>query len=103
MEVAWNSYLEEATIQGITNSPILLSCWNARGETKLGSCSINFFLLTDGPVGLGSDLRYSDYSKVYIFASPEVNQRVYDEMGIKDLISPYDHRNPYRRLRTCAG
>ena len=24
-----------------------------------------------------------------IFASPEVNKRVYDEMGIKKLISPY--------------
>lgn len=75
--------------QGITNSPILLSCWNALGETKLGSCSFNFFLLSDWPVGLGSDLHYSDYSKVYIFASPEVNQWVYDEMSIKDLISPY--------------
>ena len=68
-----------------------------------GAAPSTFFCSLIGRVGLGSDLRYSDYSKVYIFASPEVNKRVYDEMGIKNLISPYGHRNPYRRLRVRAG
>ena len=49
--------------QGIPNFPILLSCWDALGEKKLGSCSFNFLLLNDWSVVLGSDLRHVDYSK----------------------------------------
>lgn len=40
--------------------------------------------------------------KGMIFASPEVNQRVYDEMGIKKLISPYGLTETHIGGTACA-